>query len=442
MDRVRRIWERVHNSYWFLPLLITLAALGLATLDVTLDQHLGYKVMSNVIPIYSGGADGARSVLAAIAGSMITVAGTVFSITIAALTLASQQYGPRLLGNFMRDTGNQITFGTLVGTFLYCLVVLRTVSGAEDRRLVPHLSVTVGVGLAILSCGVLIYFIHHSASSMRPESLIASVGADLDAGIDRMFPERVGSGGVKAPLELPPGFDSEATGVSSGKSGYLQMIDPDGLMKAAKNANLVVRVRVRPGDYIMEGEALLDAWPPGRVDAKAIEDLRSAFHLGRDRSHVQDVRLSINQIVEIAVHALSPGINNPVTAMQSLNRLGSALVHLATRALPAAERRDADGQLRVITPALSYRDIVIAALDDVRGYAEDSQPVVHRFLEIIARVLPAADDEEFRAELLRQADFLAASCYERFAMEHERAAVRARHQQVVLAFERSRSIQA
>lgn len=442
MDLVRRYWERLHNSYWFVPALMAMGALGLAALDLTLDERFGYGAVNHFVLVYSGGADGARSVLSAIAGSMITVAGTVFSITIAALALASQQYGPRLLGNFMRDTGNQITFGTFVGTFLYCLVVLRTVSGASDHRLVPHLSVTVGVVLAIASCGVLIYFIHHSASGMRPESVIDAVGSDLDQGIERMFPQRLGGAGDATPIALPSGFAAGAKAVRSLSSGYVQMIEPDRLLEAATRADIVVRVCCRPGDYVMQGEVLLEAWPPGRIDENTAKQLRTPFHLGRDRSHVQDVRLSINQIVEIAVHALSPAVNNPVTAMQSLNRLGAALVRLAGRALPTSERRDGDGALRILAPPLGYGEVVDAALDDLRTYAQDSQSVVHRFLEIIARVLPSVRDDEFRAALLRQADLIAASSYERFSLEHDRAAVRARHQQVVRAFDESRSLPA
>lgn len=170
-------WERLRTNFWFVPSLMALATAGFSYGVTRIDANRpGHDLMGL---LWSGGADGARSLLSTIASSMITVAGTVFSITIAALTLAGSQFGWRLLRNFTRDLGNQIVLGTFVSTFLYCLLTLRTVRSEDEGGFVPHVSVTCAVVFAVASVGVLIYFIDHMARSIQAESLIADIAADL-----------------------------------------------------------------------------------------------------------------------------------------------------------------------------------------------------------------------------------------------------------------------
>ena len=184
MTRLRAAWETIRTTYWAVPSVMALTALALSVGMIQLDRTLTPKLLGTLSWVYTGGPEGARAVLSTIAGSMITVAGVTFSITIVALTLASQQFGPRLLRSFLRDLGNQIVLGTFVSTFVYCLLVLRTVRGNDDAQFVPHLAVTLGVVLAMLSLGVLIFFIHHVSTSIQASQIIASVAADLEASID------------------------------------------------------------------------------------------------------------------------------------------------------------------------------------------------------------------------------------------------------------------
>jgi uncharacterized membrane protein len=185
---------QLRSSYWFVPSVMALLSIGVALGMIVVDQSVGEDGIQGYWWIYAGGPDGARAVLATVAGSIISVAGVTFSIKIAALTLASQQFGPRLLRNFMADRGNQFVLGTFIATFLYCLLVLRTVRSWEDAEFVPHLSVTLGVLLAVASLGVLIYFIHHIAASIQASNVIARVSGELQAAIDRLFPEDLGHG--------------------------------------------------------------------------------------------------------------------------------------------------------------------------------------------------------------------------------------------------------
>ena len=187
-------WQSLRASYWFLPALMALSAALLAVITLRVDGALNAERANRLDWLYTGGASGARDVLAAIAGSTIAVAGTTFSITIAVLQLTSGQFGPRLLRNFMRDTANQAVLGTFTATFLYGLLVLRQVRGLDDFQFVPHLSVTVGIGLGIVSVGVLIYFIHHIASSIQAANVIATTSRELEHAIERLFPVAVGRG--------------------------------------------------------------------------------------------------------------------------------------------------------------------------------------------------------------------------------------------------------
>jgi uncharacterized membrane protein len=184
--------DRLRMTFWFVPALMSVGAAVLAFAMLAIDSRLSDESLSGLRWIYGGGPEGARSLLSTVASSAITVAGTTFSITIAALSLASSQFGPRLLRTFVRDTGNQVVLGTFVATFLYCLLVLRTVRGLEDARVVPHLSVTVGVLLAIANLGVLIYFIHHAAMSIRADQVITAVSHELDGAIEQLFPVQLG----------------------------------------------------------------------------------------------------------------------------------------------------------------------------------------------------------------------------------------------------------
>ena len=213
--KLSKLWDSLHSSFWFVPTLMVLLAIALSFITIWIDHSREATIVQRIDWAYSLGPNGSRAILSAIAGSMVSVATTAFSITIVALQLASSQFGPRLLRNFMQDTGNQIVLGTFISTFVYSLMVLRTINGVEKDEFVPHLAVTIGLVLAIASVGVLIYFIHHSALSIQVNHVIKLVGDDLDGAIDRLFPERIGRNTSKHLEEeslaaIPADFDGVA----------------------------------------------------------------------------------------------------------------------------------------------------------------------------------------------------------------------------------------
>jgi hypothetical protein len=264
--------------------------------------------------LYRGGMDGSQAVLATIAGSMITVAGVTFSVVIVAFTLASTQFGPRILLTFMRDLGNQVVLGTFIATFVYCLVVLWTTGGSDHPSDIPALSVALAVGMALASLGVLIYFVHHAAASIQAPNIVAEVGRDLDAAIGRFFTGEMQTGSASpAPAAvLPECFEEEARPLPAAASGYLQAVDEAGLMAVARQRDVVLRLNFRPGDFVTCGSALAHGWPPERTDSVVAAEVEVAFLLGNQRTPAQDVGFVVNQLVEVAVRALSPGHQRPV----------------------------------------------------------------------------------------------------------------------------------
>ena len=406
-------------------------AVALALSAVTLDRAVADDWLQSLGLSYSGGAEGASLLLGTVAGSMIAIAGTVFSMTLVALSLASSQLGPRLLRNFMRDTANQVVLGTFVATFVYCLLVLRTIRRADEVTFVPHLSVSIGVLLAMVSIGVLIYFIHHVSVSIQADEVVARVGRELKDGIGRLFPGQFGQLGPGTPTapaeaELPAAFEREARSVGALEDGYLQLIDADALMAVAGKEDLLLRLERRPGHYLVKGQTMVMVWPGERVTEALVAQLNEAFVLGNQRTATQDVEFSFLQLVEIAVRALSPGINDPFTAIACVDRLGSALCRLARCDMPSPLRFDPNRRLRLVAPASTFSEIVDTAFNQIRQSARSNPAVAIRMLDAIAQVAGHVQQAQDAACLQRHADMIVRGAREAVPEAEDRLAVEAR----------------
>lgn len=436
--RFSKLLDSLHSSFWFIPTLMVVLAIGLSLITIGIDQTLETDIIGNLGWAYALGPNGSRAILSAIAGSMVTVATTAFSITIVALQLASSQFGPRLLRNFMQDTGSQIVLGTFIATFVYSLMVLRTINGVAENEFVPHIAVTGGIGLAIASIGVLIYFIHHSATSIQVDHVISKVGDELDELIDRLFPNQVGRGASKhraEPLssDIPANFDREATAIPATSSNYVQAIDTDQLMQIATGADILLQLQRRPGDFVIKGSPLVLAYPAQSGSKKLVQQINDAFVLGSQRTDQQDIEFSINQLVEIAVRALSPGINDPFTAIRCIDQLSAALCHLAHKESPSAYRYDEQDQLRVITEPLTFADVTDAAFNQIRQYGQTSVAVTMRLLEAIAIIAPFTHTQADRAALLRHVNMIERGSQEGITEELDRQDVKERYLAAVKA---------
>lgn len=355
--------ESLGSSYWLVPSLMALTSFGLATVTLGLDRRVPGDP---VLPwLYSGGVDGARAVLGTLAGSMITVAGVVFSITIVAMSLASQQFGPMLLRNFMHDRKNQVVLGIFVATFVYCMLILRSVrSGEQTDAFVPHLSTSVALVLGMVSLGMLIYFIHHIARSIRIESVLGRVASDLDESIEELFPEPLGTGAVDESDD--PSAREGASGVSMDREGYLLALDDDLLLGLAGEHDVVVEVLARPHDFVVSGMDVFRVSPSERCTEELAQRLRDTLVLGTDRTTSQDVRYGIDQLVQLGLRALSPSLNDPLTARDVVDRIVSAIGQIVRRGTPSSLRYDNEHRLRVIAPAVSFEELLDRGLEPLR----------------------------------------------------------------------------
>ncbi len=403
------LWESVHTSFWFIPALMVVLSIGLAYAVVWLDRSVSLKAMQVGELVYPGGPEGARLVLSTIAGSTITVAGVTFSITIAALTMASSQFGPRLLRSFMADKGNQVVLGTFVGTFVYCLLVLRTVHDSNSV-FVPEIAVTGGIVLALASFGVLIYFFHHASSSIQAEQVVDTIYRELLTVIDATFPKdsdvRSGPVGAEGPQERRATAGEDGITVLADESGYLRTVDVKGLLSLACDHDLVIRLACRPGDFVFEQTPLAVLAGMQETDAHTRRQVRRAFVLGKYRSLEQDAEFPVQQLVDMALRALSPSLNDPYTAVNCIDRLGAAICHLNSRQSPSPYQYDEAGRLRVIRDVYTYEGIIDAAFNQIRQSVSRSVGVSIRLLETLRAIAATARRENQRQVIRRHAEMI------------------------------------
>lgn len=435
--KVKSFLYRLRSNFLFLPALTAIGAILLAVITIGMDRTLLHGQGNEQWWLYSGGPDGARTVLSVIAGSMITITGVVFSITIVVLSLASQQFGPRLIRNFMTVKANQMVLGTFVATFIYGILVLRTVNATAESRFVPSLSVTVAIGLSLLSIAVLIYFIHSVSESIQAQNIIVRVRRELDHTVERIFPEKHDPDDTAVQEQssrdyrIPMTCDREVCHVRADSSGYLQAVDNDALMQIAVEKDLLIHLGFRPGDFITRGSILVTVWPGRRVDNALSSNINAIFITGPERTLEQDVEFAISQLVEIAVRALSPGVNDPITAITCIDWLGAALCQLANRKLSPSHRYDKQHRLRIICKPVAFENVVNEAFDMIRQNAQSIPTVSIHLLDTITTVAVQAHRKKDRAALLRQAAMVFHGCKKRLSADSDREALEASYKAVV-----------
>jgi len=402
-------FERLSGSFWFLPSVMVLIAILASQATITFDQTNIPSSSPALSWLYTGSPDGARAVLSTISGSMISVAGVTFSITMVTLSLASSQLGPRLLSNFMRDRGNQIVLGTFISNFIYCLLVLRSIRSLDEVSFVPHLSLSIAIVLAIISLGVLIYFFHHVSTMIQAQNLIANIGKELESSVDRLLSSPTKNSRYERELrqsdDIPSEFEGQQVFITSKSSGYLQAIDNDELLEITESNDLILKLLYRPGDFIAKGSDIIAIYPDNgsqEVEEKVLDTLV----LGTSRLRIQDVEFSIDQLVEIALRALSPGINDPFTAIACLDQLGTTLSYIAENKIPSGYHYDSAGNLRIISNAVTFDGIIDAAFNQIRQYAKSDVAVTIRLLEVIAIIIARTSSAERQKILLEQADMV------------------------------------
>jgi uncharacterized membrane protein len=395
--RFQKLLGTIEETFWLLPGAMVCCGVAGAFALIAVDR--GGRLPKSILEgpwLYNGGGTGARTLLGAVASSTIGVAGTVFSITIAALSLAANQMGPRLLRNFVRDRGNQFTLGTFLATFAYALMVLRSVRSQSEGEFVPHLSLTVAIALALICVATLVYFVGHMAGRINVDVVIELVSDDVSSAIKRLTSDERG------PAPPPAVFWRGATVVTDSRRGYLQQLDEAGLADWARDHHTHIRLLVRPGHYVFPGApvALMVPEAPGAAAA-----IRGATALGTQRAGFADLEFAVSHLVEVAVRALSPGINDPHTAMGVLDRLGSSLCDIVHVHLHGGVT-EREGETRLVVPATDYDGLTDRMFHLIRQNAAGSAAVLIRMLEVLTAVVSCESDAQRVASLRRHADLV------------------------------------
>ena len=427
-------WRRevLRTSLWFVPGVEVAAAVVLFAGTLAADRAAYHGEFTLPGWVISGSADAARQILTAVAAAIITVVGVVFSIILVTLTLASTQFGPRMLRNFIRDRGTQVTLGTFVATFVYSVLVLASIGVGSHGDFVPHISVTVTLGLMVIDLAVLIYFIHHTAISIQLPQVIASIAADLAEAI-----EEQGGGSAKSQPEKGPSVaellaraEQKGAVLLAPASGYVQFIRHQNLVRLATRADAVINLEHRPGHFIVRGHRFATVWPPEAAPLVR-QALGRAHIVGPYRTLTQDVSFGIDQLVEIAIRALSAAVNDTFTALTCIDWIGENLCKIVTRWHPARVHRDAEGFIRVIAAEPGYERLVQRSFEKIRQSSMGMPAVMIRELEALARIMAETTTDGQRRVLLEQAAMIDRASERSVPEAADRADIRRRYEAIL-----------
>lgn len=393
--KVRAAWDSVRTSLWFLPAIMGGLAPVLAYGARAIDDRLGAGPDGSVPAIiYVSDPQQARELLTTILSSISTMASLVFSITMVVLTLAAGQFGPRLVRNFMGRLQTQLVLGTFVLTIIYTLLLLALIGPAEGS--VAYLSVTVAIALALLCVALLVLFIHHLAKSIMSETLIEAVGRELDKGVAELPPPGEDGDPKSA---LPHDFDQGAAFFGPDTFGYVQTIEFGRIVEAAREADVLVGLYLRAGDFAIQNGRAFGIYPADRASEALARLVTRSIALGPHRTPVQDLEFSIRHLVEIAVRALSPGINDPYTAVSAIHRLSAPWPTLMNRSVPHGVFHDTGGRLRVVCPRPSYAGLLNASFSQIRQAGTDKPLILIHLLKTFKAMARCARTEQQRRAL-------------------------------------------
>ncbi|HWJ49909.1 MAG TPA: DUF2254 domain-containing protein [Solirubrobacteraceae bacterium] len=428
--------EALRTNLWLVPTVEIALAVALFVGTYALDRAAYDGSLHLPSFLISGTADAARQILTAIAAAVITVVTLVFSITIVTLTLASTQFGPRMLRNFIRDRITQFTLGSFVATFVFAILSLVSIGPGGHGDFVPHVSITVTMALVVMDVAALVVFIDHIAKSIQLPQVIASIAGDLSRAIEAEAALPVADARKAGPSlsEMLARLDEDSGVVCAPSSGYLQYVSMSTLIDISAGSNAVIRLLHRPGHFVVEGQPLANVWPAAATPGVA-RALGGAHATGPHRTLTQDLSFAVDQLVEIAIRALSPAVNDTFTALACIDWLGDGLCKIADRWQPTTVHRDAAGHVRVITVIVSFPRLLERAHDKIRQASRGMPAVMIRQLDGLAKVMAYTSTAQQRELLLAQAAMILRASEESVPEREDRADVSRRYDTVVAAAE-------
>jgi uncharacterized membrane protein len=416
---VRRIVDRLESSYWFAPLVMGLLAVLLAQVLLRIDAAIPNTRLNDSPLLYSGSAAEARAALLGLAGTILATAGVVYSLLTLPMSVAVSQFGSRLLRLFLRDRTTQLVLGMFVGTFVFCLTVALAIPHASLDPDTPQLATTAGLLLSLATFGSLIVLIHHIATSLQAPNLVASASAELQAVIrssQSLTPTAehgmlalttaAEAGGDAMPAAVSHADEREATPIHADSAGYVQAIDTEKLLALAVRQDLVIRIVRKPGYFAQPGDLLALARPAERADASVAERIRDGYQLGNLRTPSQDVGYAVNQLVEVALRAMSAAINDPYTAMTCLDHLGPNLALIAERREQPTHVLDSYGRPRLLFEATDFPDLLDGAFNLLRRASRETPDVLLSMVMALNTIARKATLPDQRAALLQHVNLL------------------------------------
>lgn len=399
MKKLFFFWNELKATFWFVPILIIILSILMAIGFVYTDQIFTFSRSGLGRFFFVNNIDSARSILSTISGAMIGVAGTVFSVTLVALTLASSQLGPRLIKNFMYVRLNQIVLGSYISTYLYCLIVLNSIQASNEYTFIPSFSILVAIIATIANIILLIVFIHQIAVSIQADKVISDVSNSISKQVKVLFPKKIGD-----ELDAEENLNvntvklkyANIISIKSSKNGYLQYIDGESLMKIMINLESLFEVNYRPGDYLVEEIEIGKLYTNEKIEDEILEKILFQFVIGKTKNSQQDFEYSIQQMVEIAARALSPGVNDPFTAITCIDNLTATMCYLAQVNFPSKYRVDDTNEIRIIADIIDFEGVLDASFNQIRQFSAGSTAVIIRLMEVLLIIHELASKESYK----------------------------------------------
>lgn len=405
--KARYTWDRMKVSFWLAPAVLSLLAILLAWLMYALDRFIPDEILAASRLILSGDPDQMRGILVTLAATILTTTGVVFTLLTIPLSTVVAQYGSRLLRVFLADRTTQAVLGIFVGTFVYCLAAAFAILPPELEPDAPQLTATFGLFLVVASFGSLVLLVQHMSTMLQAPNIAAAAGNELIDVVSAEMPEGIVSQ-HPGPETLEALIEWDAFPVRIEETGYIHYIDPQLVLTLAHGRGLTIRLLFKPGDFVGRGTVVALVWPATQVNGNLGDQILDSFQIGNQRNPTQDVRYAVNQLVEIAVRAMSPAINDPFTAMTCLDYIGEGLALFLHQGEKNSYYYDLDGRLLLTLEPVHFRDLLNTAFDMLRHCSADNASVLLKMLAVIDGISREAKTTETRDELFRHVSLVLA----------------------------------
>jgi uncharacterized membrane protein len=432
LKRFIDFWKNIRYSLWLMPAVIVFIAIAMALIAVDIDTGISKQALSGWPHIFGSSADGARAILQVIAGAMMTVAAMTFSITVLVLSLGASQYTPRIIRTFMGNRPTQAVLGVFVGIFAYCLVVLRTIRGGNDA-FNPSIAVTLAIVLALVGVGFLVYFIHHIASSIQASAIASSVAADTIHAIEKIYPDHLTDQAERdGQRDRDDMKHRQWYPVISNRTGYVQTVDLKSLTAFAVEHSLTVRMEKPVGAFVADGLTIASVDRPPHDEM--VRKLNQAYTISHYRTLELDAASGIRQLVDIALKAMSPAMNDTTTAVMCIDFLSAIMIKLAPRCI-VADPCFSDGALKVLTNGICFEDFMNEAFVQIREYAQENTAIYVALLHAFETIANATTNASRKAYIREQVALLMTYARRYLRMHDQRERVEKDHLKMLSALQ-------